>query len=447
MNFEWSDYQAVSELIQAATGLKIDSNRLDDLGKILNNIMASGGLTGIHSLMLALSQNPITHPFWQQIINLVAIGETYFFRNKDQFQALQQAVLPEIIASKQQSGFKSLRLWSAGCSTGEEPYSLAILLRELIPDLVDWVITIYATDLNMNSLEYARRGSYSSRSFRLETRPDIQDRWFAAQDKNYELDAVVRRMVTFMPLNLMAGEYPSYETGLANLDLIICRNVTIYFKEAVTRQIVHRFYESLGRGGWLVVGHAEPMNTVYQDFEVRNYENAIFYQKPYHPVSVPVPSLRPAPVVKPLPVAERPPEPDFNVMLDRAKCAADREDWATALQLLTLIEQDGQMRMRPQVHYLRGLILAQTDDADGALQAMRRAVYCDPTFALAHYTLGDLYEKRGDFRSAERYWRLSQQSLSSLDSQQRLPLAEDLTVDMLNELLAYKLQAIVDKRR
>src|SRR5207247_1807290 len=125
---------------------------------------------------------------WQELLQAVTIGETYFFRNQDQFNALRNEVLPQIIDKRRKSGVKQIRIWSAGCASGEEIYSVAILLRELLPDIANWSILLLGTDINAASLERARRGSYRTWSFRNETPDYLRPRWFRHDGDNYQLD-------------------------------------------------------------------------------------------------------------------------------------------------------------------------------------------------------------------------------------------------------------------
>jgi chemotaxis protein methyltransferase CheR len=438
MQIQDSDYRYLCNLIQTRTGLLLDEKRRDDVARALNIILPAFHLKSPHEVTLALARQSTDSAMWRHLIDAVAIGETYFFRNLDQFNALQQHVLPELIAKRRADNWKSIRIWSAGCATGEEPYSLAIVLRELIPDIENWNIFILATDLNENSLEFARRAIYKSRSFRQETPDAVRRRWFTVREEGEVLDASLRPMVKFAPMNLIASDYPTPDGDTANLDLIICRNVTIYFSPEATRQVVARFHQALNPGGWLVVGHAESTASTSHDFIPRNFPNTVLYQKPA------AGSAR-RPASSGARQGSLPASTSQNVnhtLLAEAQAAADRQDWEEASALLELAERDRGTRMQPEVHYLRGLVLLNTGDAEGSLRAFRRALYCDSGFVLAHYTLGEVYEQRSRPKDARRHWRRAQGILAKLDPQQPLPLTEELTAGMLNEILSYRLKAL-----
>lgn len=507
------EYLALIELIEQRTGLRTDETRQADIARTVDGLLLAEGLLDVDSLRLALCQRPIGHPLWRAVIRATTIGETYFFRNMAQFQALREQVLPELIARRRASGFKQIRMWSAGCATGEEPYTLAILLREMLPDLADWSLTILATDINQEFLERAQTGIYRAAAFRNETPADLRDRYFTPVDGGWQLDPAIRRMVTFGHLNLVSGEFPSYETNTTGLDLIVCRNVTIYFSEATTRAIVGRFASALTGDGWLLVGHAEPLASIYetQGFAPRNFENAIFYRRvpegtpvdsaaewpprikadplwpspatvssaPPDASSRPAVSSRPAtpPLARPAPrpavasrpaVSSRPPvssrstgttghlrpagpdsrsastDPEAPAApvagpgdpMQQAKQAADRGEWQAALDFLVAAAR--QDALAPQVHYLRALVQLQMNNADAALLSLRQAVYCEPRFGLAHYSLGELYERQGDLRAAARHWRLAEQALSGSAPEEAVLYSEDLTVEMLRGLLVHR---------
>ena len=160
--------EALYNLIASRTGLVLSSHQFSDISRILDELATSAGVTQPDDLLAFLLVQPETHPLWQRIVHTITVGETYFFRNKPQFDALRSHVLPGLIDARRQSGNKHLRLWSAGSATGEEPYSLAILLRELLPDIETWSISILATDINEEYLAQARRGIFRPRSFRSE---------------------------------------------------------------------------------------------------------------------------------------------------------------------------------------------------------------------------------------------------------------------------------------
>ncbi|NJL43319.1 MAG: tetratricopeptide repeat protein [Pseudanabaena sp. SU_2_4] len=172
----------------------------------------------------------------------------------------------------------SLRIWSAGCSTGEEPYSLATIVKELIPNYLNWNLLILGTDINTESIAKAKMGSYSEWSFRMVS-PTIKQQYFSYQDKSWQLDDRIRRMVKFQPGNLLTDDYPSLNSDIYNMDIIICRNVFIYFNAENVETILAKFYQALSPGGQLIVGHTELHDLNLQGFVPKAYEESVVYQR------------------------------------------------------------------------------------------------------------------------------------------------------------------------
>ncbi|MBZ0292050.1 MAG: hypothetical protein K8L99_05715 [Anaerolineae bacterium] len=427
-------------LIQERVGIVINEARRNELHQYLKDKDTSALIDNLPKL-------PTTHPLWQEIIQIVSIGETYFFRNEHHFNTLRQHILPALIHERRIKNNLFLRIWNAGCATGEEPYSLAMLLRELIPDIEQWSITLLATDINAHFLDVARNGIYSSRSFRTETPPNLQKRWFTTEDdRTYRLMDSIKSMVTFSPFNLITDTYPDINKGITNIDLIMCRNVTIYFTRAETSGVVQRFYQSLNENGWLLVGHSEPQPGMYDVFETRQFDYATLYRKaatkpdlptfttpaPRPLVSVPI---APAAIADALPPS--PPTREIVALIAEAKRATDFEDWSTALSLLELIEREDHFNAAG--YYLRGLIHQHTGNALEAAAAFRHAIYCDPHFALAHHALGELYYRQGKNKQALDHWRRAKWALARLKPSDPIPIADDLTAEMLIELLDYRI--------
>ncbi|HLY27683.1 MAG TPA: CheR family methyltransferase [Aggregatilineales bacterium] len=461
MTLSSSDLKQIQVVIQERIGLRLSETQEQDLNRLLHDSQLFPTQIDQSILAAMLLEQPTDSPIWQSIIRCVTVGETYFFRNKPQFEALRTEVLPALIERRRQRNQLHLRLWSAGCATGEEPFSLAILLQDLLSDFEQWQITILATDINSGNLERAQKGLYRAWSFRNETPADIQERWFTREGESLKLATTIQRMVLFKQLNLLGESFPSFETGTMNMDLILCRNVTIYFDQKTTQGIAERFHRALNTDGWLVVGHAEPMSSVYHGFATRNFPNTVLYQKvavaepdpgvtkPLDPlpelapkpkavpVSRPAPKSTEAPKRAQVPKVESVPEKPQPTFWEKAKQAADSEEWNKAL--VWLVQAESENQFQPEVYHLRALVQWQLGDLDGAMDSLRQAIYCDANFALAHYLLADLSEALGDKKQALRHWRLAQRSIKDLPREANLPFAEDLTVDMLRSLLQHRL--------
>jgi chemotaxis protein methyltransferase CheR len=270
------DYNRFHDLVRAKTGLDLPESRRVDLEQAVQQLLAETNSPGTEILYRLLLANSRPNSALDALIAKVTVGETYFFRNRPQFEALARHILPNLIERRKET--RTLRVWSAGCASGEEPYSLAILLQRLLPDIARWSVLILATDINPRALEQARRASYGAWSFR-EVVPDIQANYFMPRGRELEVTPRIREAVTIAYLNLVEDVYPSLLTNTNAMDLILCRNVLMYFRQETIRRVVGRLHEALAPGGWLVVGHAEPTQTIFQQFLVHNFPGTVVYQK------------------------------------------------------------------------------------------------------------------------------------------------------------------------
>jgi chemotaxis protein methyltransferase CheR len=275
--FGYGDYLRFSKLIYERCGLHFPDNRRADLERGVRQAFLTSTCADMDEYYELLQDADTGFVHFERLANALTISETHFFRDAGQVDALYRHVLPSII--RRRRSLRTLRIWSAGCASGEEPYSAAMLLRELLPDVDDWSITILGTDINTQALDAARQSLYSEWAFREERAKMWRPRYFRRRGNHYELLPSVKRMVTFSKLNLVEDHYPSYESNTTLMDLILCRNVMIYFTEDISRGIVDRFYNCLTYGGWLVVGHAEHSLTIYRRFQIHNFPNAILYQR------------------------------------------------------------------------------------------------------------------------------------------------------------------------
>lgn len=306
----YGDYLRFRDLVLERSGLHFPEKKRIDLETGLLKALAESPVAGNdpklnlddYFQLLQSKSDPAGQIEMDRLIKTLTIGETHFFRDEAQFNALANRVLPELIRRKRAAAAAvgtginpQLRIWSAGCSSGEEPYSVAILLKELLPDIDEWHILILATDINQDSLARARQAVYSGWSFREVTAKRWRSDYFIAEPgcgnqtraTRYRLRDDIRRMVTFASLNLTEDNYPAIHNNTVSLDIILCRNVTIYFTEEITRRVIQRFYRALVDGGWLVVGHSEPSLLIYRDFESRSFPDTLLYQKTGRPTAWP----------------------------------------------------------------------------------------------------------------------------------------------------------------
>lgn len=279
--------QHFKDLIATTLGLQVREQEQSILLHKLWKRVYALGLPSLESYyqMLTSRQSAIVKTEWRELINLLTVNESYFLRDQGQFSLLKRHVLPEVIQRKQEVGsqsHKEIRIWSAGCSTGEEAYSLAILLKELLPGDQSWKLLILGTDLNENALDQAKQGIYSDWSFRL-VDSNIQKTYFRRCRQGWEIDPSIRSMVTFQAGNLIQDGYPNVETEIHDLDLILCRNVFIYFSREAVATVLNRFYRALVPGGYLMTGHTELYGQKLDSFHVKTFRESVVYQRPLNP--------------------------------------------------------------------------------------------------------------------------------------------------------------------
>jgi chemotaxis protein methyltransferase CheR len=219
-----------------------------------------------------LQYDPRAESEFDHIYDLVTTNETYFFREPAQLTAFIEEIVPDLLSKK---AVKKIRIWSAGCSSGEEPYSLAMLLTE-----AGWynqaTFEIFASDINQQVLAKARKGFYRENAFRA-TAPELRERYFARQDDGgWRICDEIRNRVSFGRLNLYDEARVSL---LGHLDVVFCRNVIIYFDDASKRVVVSNFYNRLIDGGYLLLGHSESLISLSTQFKLRHLKNDMVYQK------------------------------------------------------------------------------------------------------------------------------------------------------------------------
>ncbi len=404
------DWARLRQLLAQAAGLHFASSRRDALGSCIAERLRQTGMPDVPAYLELLDVPGSAER--QCLLDEVTIQETHFFRNPPQMLALRAHILPELVRAAQSRSHR-LRIWSAGCSTGEEPYTVAMVLRELLPAIDSWDVRVLATDVSQTALQAARRGAYGDRAVALVS-PDQRGRWFAAAAGGaHQVRPEVRRLVQFAHHNLVGEPVPGRD-----FDLILCRNVTIYFDRATTRALVARLHSALRPGGYLLLGHAETLWQLNDDFRlvaVGNGDSASYvYRRPDVDIPDRVPSVEP-----PLPVPRRSrsiaqprtPAPGPSAVEGAAAVchalAAGRYEEAAGLATAAAVADP----LRPESHYLLGRALVELGRDREALAALRRAVYLAPAAGLAHFLLAGALARSGDVAAAAREYRAAADTL------------------------------------
>jgi chemotaxis protein methyltransferase CheR len=405
--------------VTQAIGLHFPGERLPELARAMAAIARERDGAVSESSIRALMNHVPTRSEVELLAAHLTVGETYFFRDAALFEALERDILPPLIAARRHHG-KYLRIWSAGCCTGEELYSIAILLDRMIPDFAEWHLTLLGTDIHPQFLRKATEGAYRDWSFR--SVPDwIRRRYFQGTEQgDHVVSARLRSKTRFEHLNLVTDSYPRQDGENAAMDVILCRNVLMYFEPSIAERVTDGLHRCLAPGGWLAVSAAEAGGRPFRQFERVRFSDATLFRKCANvpaPVPVPMPeSPAPVRVTTVVPdvrgatvVASRgvpSPESGENLTapllaLQARRCADEgRLDEAERLCLAAIAAD----KCDPTVRYLHALVQAEQGRLDAATATLRQALYLDESFVLAHFTLGSLYRRCRMNAEADRHF-------------------------------------------
>ncbi len=269
------EFHLLRDCVYSHCGIFFDNDSKYLLEKRLARRLTALNLASFRDYYHYLKYNRKKDQELMDIMDILTTNETYFFREAFQLKAFTDEVIPELLQRKSTSGSRSLRIWSAGCSTGEEAYTIAMLLHG-ITALRDWRIEIVGTDISQRVLQHARRAVYGKSAFRATDEKYVR-RFFVEQDDGFKVCDEIRDIVTISHLNLFDVNRLAM---LGKMDLIFCRNVIIYFDLAAKKRVVESFFTALHDGGFLLLGHSESLMNVTTQFTLRHFKNDMIYQKP-----------------------------------------------------------------------------------------------------------------------------------------------------------------------
>lgn len=484
----------LQEFVTQQLGLHFPPNRWPDLRRGLAAAFEELGFADLTAGAECLLSAPPTTAQLDVLATHLTIGETYFFREKATFKALAAEVLPQLIDVRRKRQ-RRLRIWSAACCTGEEAYSIAILLRQVLPDLADWFVTIMATDINARFLQKAAAGVYGEWSFR-ETPTSWKDRYFTRTDDGcYAILPEIKKQVTFTQLNLVRDVVPSLVAETNAMDLIFCRNVLMYFSPAQTQKVVHNLYRALVPDGWLVVSPSETSQTVFARFVSVNRPGVILYQKshaqgdreqswslsvasagstaipavfaPLSPADPPTPSLSTTFETDPSlgPLLRITAQQELHAIAETlyncgeyaeavetllSSCDASALSNSKQISILTrALANQGKLtealawddrwiaadKLDPAGHYLRAVILQELGESQLVRRSLQTVLYLDPGFVLAHFALGNLARRKGMTAEANRHFANASALLGDYQAADVLPESDGLTAGRLGEII------------
>lgn len=480
-----------AELIDSRLGLRFDDSSLKELAAILRARARILRCASVDAYLHRFDAPGSMPDELRALASMLTIGETYFFRSPEQFTVFSEVALPCL--ARTQPGRK-IRILSAGCATGEEPYTLAITLRELGPSAPAQV-SILGVDVSAQSIEVARRGRYSARAMRA-TPAGYLAKYFRRDREEYVLDLNVRAMVQFVERNLAIEDHSFWRPD--SFDVIFCRNVTMYLSARALGEVIARFARALAPDGFLFLSYTEPLRGISQAFQVEHYRGSFYYKLGDPKASravlndvattparvalklkskalcAPAAPSRAAPAVHdpgPQPLASTDPASLCPTpRLAAAFMMAERFDEA----LTTIESMPSASRAKPDVllltamiqiergqlddaarscaallaldhlnagaHYLTALCHEQGGRRAAAVDSYRVGVYLDQAFAMPHLRLGLMFRREGDLRGARRELQNASALLAQEDSARVLLFGGGFTRDTLIDLCASELR-------
>jgi len=271
---DFAELLPIRDLIAESCGLYFDEKKLFFIEKRITRRVKATNSESIRNYfrLLKLGQNSQE---MKELISLLTTNETYFFRNPLQLASFVDEILPLICSQKRERNKYQLNLWSAGCSSGEEPYTLAILLREKIEDYARWHVTIHATDIDQHILGQAQKGLFDKRAFK-EMPPAYLEKYFTSDNNKFQITPEISTSVSFNSLNLMDRKAIR---SITDMDIVFCRNVLVYFDDKARTQVVNSLYDSLAPGGYIFLGESESIGKISATFKLVKLKNTLTYQK------------------------------------------------------------------------------------------------------------------------------------------------------------------------
>jgi chemotaxis protein methyltransferase CheR len=483
----------LAELLAERMGLYFPASRQADLARAISAAATALGMENAEMCALELLSAPLTQKRIDILARHLTVGETYFFREKRGLDALEEHVFPELMRICV-TDHRPFRIWSAGCCTGEEPYTIAMLLDRMIPHDGQWNAIILASDINRNFLRKAAEGIYGEWSFR-DTPGWARKRYFKRRkDGRFDLLPRIRDRVTFSYLNLAEEVYPSSANGTSGLDVIICRNVLMYFSSDGAKKMIESFHQALAPGGWLIVSPVDCPGTNFSQFTAVRHSEATLYRKTsdsglhvkagVFPGSVPTvapgaPRVAEAKMLAPsdfgeplLPsidnrnAREKPaaapdgpgPRPRFGGLAENTPASIDQRD--TFFRAARACAGEGKLseaiqwcekgiaanKLDPAIHYLLATIYQEQGLGSAAMNSLADTLYLDPDFVAAHFALGTLCLSQQRHEEAQRHFKNAIALLRQLPSGQVVPESGGMTAGYLMQTIAALQSRLPDDR-
>ncbi len=469
-------FQKISDLISSKLGIYFPDGRQKDLEKGLLSAANDFNFDSLDEFIKYLIETQLSKENLQLLSKHLTIGETYFFREKVTFDLLRNILLPDIIR-KRLGDTKKIKIWSAGCSSGEEPFSIAIILNEIIDCISNWDITVLGTDINMEMLKKAQTGKYSEWSFR-EIQPRIKDKYFRiTADNKYELDSNIKKIVEFNYLNLVDENYPSLLNKTNAVDILLCRNVLMYFDQKDRDKVISRLYNSIADGGWLILGLTEVGYLTDKRFKQIVLKDAIIFQKKEVirnkiVARIKIPSE--TKTEKKIPAYKHKKEFYKDIFL-KAITSYNDGNYVEAIELLkelltnpslnTSIPENEKEealyflsmslansglltpalewcdkgilknKLNPSLYFLKSNLLQALNRPTEAIESLRKSIFLDSDYTMAHFSIANIYRRVGRSTESNKHFKIVIDILKNYSDEDIVKDSGGLTANRIKEMI------------
>jgi len=476
---------SLSEYLSKHMGLFFTPERRLDLLRGIREASDAFGFNEPTVFINWIMSAPLNRHQIEVLARFLTVGETYFMREKRVLEALEKHILPNLISRCRREN-RPLKIWSAGCCTGEEPYTLAMMIDRLAPGFNGLNVQIHGSDINPLFIKKAEEGIYTDWSFR-GTPASIKSRYFTCNGKGeYLLDAKIRKVVNFSFINLAQDVFPGSLGNEQSIDVILCRNVLMYFKPRRLREIIKKFHHSLDDDGWLIVGPSESSHLNFNEYNAVEFPGTILYKKSgynipkaatcklrikrkalYSPVSSSkrksVKSVMTGVTASIPPIVKKDVLAKAHVFYNKADYPGTVNTIETYLNNnassdSTLMLLAGRAyanmgksdialkwvkkailcdKLNPKCYHLQAVLLQEQNRLSEAVASLKRVLYLDHNYMMAHFMLGNLCVQEGRHRESQKHFENTMTLLKARDRESVLPETDGITAGGLLDYINY----------
>lgn len=419
-----------SRFIETTFGILFSIDKRRDLLKIVREINKELGYDDEASLIEHFVKDTLVDSELELLAEFITIGETYFFREIAALKAFENEILTLIMKNKFNKK-RHIKIWCAGCASGEEAYTIAMILDGNKSLLKDWKIEILATDINMKFLQKAETGLYTKWSFR-DLPKYLTGKYFTQHNENsFEIIPEIKRMVDFSQLNLILEKSILQSDKFSNIDIVFCRNVLMYFSPENIGKTVEKFYQSLTYDGWLAVSQTELSQEYFNNFRAIYFHNAVIYKKLISAEKT---------TIKPLSNKKHNQKKVSNTNFEQATISANQGDLNGAEKYcLEALKTDG---FNSHFLFLLATILKEKGNLDESVTAFRKVVFSDKSHVLAYYNLGNIALTKRQNKEADKQFKLALYYLNNLDPDKILDDSGEMHAGKLIQLIESQIEKI-----